>query len=160
MKAYILSIAGILILSSVITILSPSGKMKPMIQSATRLACVFVLISPFAQINQFNFSDFNISTVDEGYLQTCISLAQEQESQIITQKIKNLYGQDCFVSVTCEGESPFSVKKIQIKIEHSSIISQREHIDIIDKIKAWLAANYSCEQEVLCDECVEKTLTG
>ena len=39
MKAYILSIAGVVLLSAVITIIAPSGKMGKFLRGAVKLVC-------------------------------------------------------------------------------------------------------------------------
>ena len=46
MKAYILSIAGAVLLSAVITIISPSGKMGKFIKGTSKLLILVIMLAP------------------------------------------------------------------------------------------------------------------
>ena len=48
MKAYVLSIAGIVLVIAAVTIISPSGKMGKFIKGAGRLFILAVMVAPFA----------------------------------------------------------------------------------------------------------------
>ena len=77
MRAYILSIAGIVLISAVVSMIAPSGKMGKFIRGTTKLLILLVMLGPIISWvegkRELSLSSSNIRT-DEAYLERCISL--------------------------------------------------------------------------------------
>lgn len=150
MKAYILSIAGIILLSAVFTIVLPGGKMGKFLKGMLKTATILVLLAPFVSWAGGKGFDFQTSDMimDEKYLAYCAQSISEQDEKEIGAALKNNFGVTVEVSVERDSGSPFSVKKMQIKIIDFGINEENEHIIIVDKIKSTLEKKYGCTAEV------------
>ncbi len=151
MSGYILSIAGIILLSAVVTMIAPSGRMGKFIRGITKLACLAVLIAPFTSFAEgkgFEFAPAAFQT-DGDYMQTCAALAERGEAEKITAYLQEKFSVKAEVCVSCEGDSPFSVKKVAVEVKDFGINPPEAHIDIIGEIKRTLEKSYRCETEVV-----------
>lgn len=150
MSGYILSIAGIILLSSVVTLIAPVGKTGKFIRGITKLACLAVLLAPFTSLAEgkgFTFSPATFQT-DQAYLRNCATLAEEGEEAKIAAYLQEEFSVTAEVSVTCDGDSPFSVKKVRVQVKDFGINPPEAHIDIIGETKRALEKSYRCEVEV------------
>ena len=80
MTGYILSIAGVVLLSALVAMIAPSGKMGEFLKGVTKLVTLFILLAPIGKLaagDEFIFSVGKIET-DEAYLAYC---AQELSAQ-------------------------------------------------------------------------------
>ena len=148
MKTYILSIAGIILLSAIFTIVLPGGKMGKFLKGM--LKTVTILLAPFVSWAGGKGFDFQTGDIimDEKYLAYCAQSISEQDEKEIGAALKNNFGVTVEVSVERDSGSPFSVKKMQIKIIDFGINEENEHIIIVDKIKSTLEKKYGCTAEV------------
>lgn len=150
MNGYILSIAGIILLSAVVTIIAPGGRTGKFIRGITKLACLAVLLAPFTSLaegKRFEFTSVTFET-DDSYLSQCIALAEKGEAEKINKYLEEEFSVLASVAVTCEADSPFSVKKVAVKVQDFGINPPEAHIDIIDEMKRTLEKAYGCEVEV------------
>ncbi len=151
MKGYILSIAGAVLLSALITILSPSGKMGKFLKGATKLVILFVMVSPLANFltqGSFDWSAGEIGT-DEAYLSYCADLAADGDEEAIAAYLAEEYGIEAAVTVTVRADETFSYEKITVEWENAGIFDRDEHIHISEEIESALKAKYGCEAEVI-----------
>ena len=151
MKAYILSIAGAVLLSAVVTIVLPDGKMGKFVKGGLKLVVLVVLISPF--VNFFTNKDFGFSSggqiaPDGKYIKTCSALLEEADEREITSYLSDHYSVDADVTVTYSQTTSLTRKKITVIIKDFGISAEDEHINMIEKIKSDLCAAYGCEAEV------------
>ena len=87
MKAYVLSIAGIVLVIAAVTIISPSGKMGKFIKGAGRLFILAVMVAPFATFfgeKKDTFFHTEEINTDENYLLHCVQILSEQDEEEIT----------------------------------------------------------------------------
>lgn len=152
MKAYILGIAGAVLLSAVVSVIAPNGKMGKFVKGGMKLVVLIVLVSPF--VTFFMKGEFPMGTegksisVDTAYLETCGNLLRENDERTIVALLKEEYGVGAEVVVEY-AEKNFAVrKKISVKIKDFGIYTEDEHIDIMKKITAALRERYGCETEV------------
>ncbi len=150
MKTYILAIAGIVLLSAVVSVIAPSGKMGKFIKGAMRLAILVVLISPFA--NWIGGKQLSIPTAsvgeDSNYLQYCAKRLSEEDEKAIEKFLQQEFSVIAEVEVTRTPDSNFKREKISAKISDFGIIGQDEHIDMIHRIQETLQTKYGCPTEV------------
>ena len=150
MKAYILSIAGVVLLSAVITIIAPSGKMGKFLRGAAKLVILFVMVSPIAAFfadGKFSFETSSVS-LDEGYLGYCAEQFSEEDETAIAAYLYEEYGVRADVDVLRRADEDFSYEKISVEITDFGIIGQDEHIHMIDEIGEALETRYGCRAEV------------
>ena len=85
MKAYILSIAGAVLLSAVITIISPSGKMGKFIKGTSKLLILVIMLAPVISVFSGKSISLESGTVgtDTGYLESCAKILEERDEESI-----------------------------------------------------------------------------
>lgn len=150
MKAYILSIVGVVLLTAIVGMIAPSGKMGNFIKGTVKLVGVFVLVSPFVTLLSGKgevFGDKAAYETDETYLERSADLMAEADGREIAAYLREKYSLTAEVSVIREIPS-FFVKSIAVKISDFGINGDGEHIDIVTRVKSDLKARYGCEAEI------------
>ncbi len=150
MKAYILAIAGAVLITAVISVISPNGKIGKFIKGAMKLLVLVVLISPFTNWfggGKFQFSEKEIGT-DQAYLEHCAALLSEEDEKRIAKNLEEEYSVTADIKVTRNPTENFSFQKITVKILDYGIIGQDEHINILIRIREALQKKYGCITEV------------
>ncbi len=149
MKEYILSIAGVVLLSALFSILLPKGKMANCVRAACKMASLLVLVTPFATLARGEWLPAQKQIFPDGeYLAACARLAEEREGEALAGKLSAEYGITVTATVSCEEQSPFFVKKIAVSVTDFGIIPPDEHINILKKIEASLEKEYECTVEL------------
>ncbi|MGN1077328.1 MAG: stage III sporulation protein AF [Candidatus Gallimonas sp.] len=150
MKAYILSIAGAVLLSAVITVLAPNGKMGKFVKGTMKLLILIVILSPLARFlsgGSFSLSSGTIGT-DSGYLLQCAAMLEKEDGIAIKNDLYQEFGVVAEVTTERAEESGFPLKSVSVKITDFGIIGQDEHIDIMNKIADALSEKYGCRAVV------------
>ena len=149
MKAYILSIAGIILLSALVTVIAPGGTMGKFVKGVMKLLCLLVFLAPLTALakGEWEFAPAAIAT-DVSYLQSCEELCEQKEGESIAGYLSEQYGVNTRVEVDCDADSAFSVKNISIIIEDFGINPPENHIDIIARIENEMKSRYRCGVEV------------
>ena len=150
MKAYILAIAGIVLVAALITLIAPSGKMGKFLKGATKLAILAVMLLPVRALlsGEIAVSSGGEIALDEGYLTHCAEELAEGDAAAIVEKLEEDYGVSAAVRVERELDATFSYRKIQVRVIDFGITPADEHIYMIDAIEAALEAHYGCDAEV------------
>ncbi len=143
MKEYVLSIAGVVLITSLLSLLLPKGKLSASIRLAAKLVGLLVLIAPFVKFASGGTGFSPELSVD--YLSTCERLAEEGEAGRIKLLVEQDFGVTAEIAVDCMAKSPFSVKKITVTVVDFGIFGQEAHIDIMTKIKRAAIEEYGCE---------------
>ena len=152
MQPYILGIAGVVLISAVVTIIAPGGKMGKFIKGAMKLFVILVLVAPFAEwlgSGQLTFGETTQTVVlDAGYLQTCADGLAEADERAIGQILEQKFSVKGDVEVKRRADVRFSYEKITVKIHDDGIFGQGEHKDITDRVQAYLEEKYGCPAEI------------
>ncbi len=150
MTAYILSIAGAVLLSAVVTILSPNGKMGKFVKGTMKLLILIVMLSPVVSwLSDQNYSfDTSVIGTDTGYLERCAAMLERDDEREIAIYLSDSFSVSGDVEVTRAAESGFPIKKISVKINDFGIIGQDGHIDIMSRIQEAIEEKYGCEAVV------------
>lgn len=149
MKGYVLSIAGAILISAVISIIAPGGKMGKFVKGMTRLFIVVVLVTPFirfAKDPQASLPSAEIGT-DEGYLRTYTDMLSRSDEREIAAWLEEEWGISAKIAVSRSGED-FSYQKIAVTITDFGINGKESHIDIVSAVRQGLSERYGCEAEV------------
>ena len=149
MRAYVLSIAGAVLISAVLSIIAPGGKMGKFVKGMTKLFILVVLVTPFVTFFRGKGFLFVSGTLkeDSAYLERSAQLMAEADAREIEAVLKEKFEIGASAEVT-RSASDFARQKIVVKIFDFGIFGQDEHIDIVAKVQAYLKEWYGCETEV------------
>ena len=150
MKTYILAIIGVVLLSAVVTIIAPGGKMGRFLKGATKLAILFVMLLPLRAVlsgDAISVSGGNMA-LDESYLEHCAKELSAEDAASIVLHLEEQYGVTAAVKVERNADATFSYEKIVVHISDFGISDVDEHIYMIEKIEAALETYFGCDAEV------------
>lgn len=118
MKAYLLSAAGVIFLSVIVSLIVPEGKMHKMVTFSMRLICILVLISPLVSLfkggvdNTGSGGDIDYAFVEQVY-------SQHQSEELEKLILKELSAEtDCSVTVLYDGKD-FKVNSVAVEINEN-----------------------------------------
>ncbi len=152
MKEYILMLAGVIILSALVTCISPGGKMGKFVGGMTKLLALAVLVTPLVQIFKGDLPELTVSETfedDAGYFAACSERLSQGDEAEVAAYIEKEYGLDSEIAVTRETVPPFSRKKIRILLDLQGINGTDERIYIMTRIQEAIQAEYGCTAEVM-----------
>lgn len=160
MKEYLLMIAGVIVLSTFLTALIPSGKMESIIKSVTKLACLLVIVSPilrFFQTGKLYADSENNSNIiftqnviesEASFIQYYCEMRALATQDALEKELQEQFG---ITSKTCvhwelDGDAndyDFSknIRILRITVQLSKSIDE----EIAFKIKNHIQTKYDCE---------------
>lgn len=150
MKAYILSIAGIILLSAVVSMIVPNGKTGSFVRGMMKLLILAVVAAPmigWLKTGDFEFSSAPIGE-DAAYLETCSVLASRKDGEEIARYLSQEFGVTADAEAERSADGRYALEKITVKIYDFGIIGQDGHIDSISRIRSALEEKYGCPAEV------------
>ena len=161
MKEWILSLCAVIVLTTVVFIILPNGKLNKIIKSIFSFIVLAVMIKPIFMLKDlsFNNSFFNDNSdllVQYDYLKFIaeekIDKYKKASSEILEQN--GIYGGKISFEYFFDEYSRFIIKKVYINLTEAVIISDKEHIDIIKNIKADISKLilYNSELEFVINE--------
>ncbi|MBR5192792.1 MAG: stage III sporulation protein AF [Clostridia bacterium] len=149
---WIVSVSAFSLLITIISFILPTGKIKPFILSILSILGVFVVISPISNINynanfntsldvfnyeevapQQNYLNYVLKEKKQNYEKYCASYLEE----------KGIKNATVFVNLHLTEDYNFFINKIEVNLKNSVIISNKEHIDIIEEIKQAFIKNFN-----------------
>ncbi len=153
MKNWIISLGTIIILSSLITIILPEGKLNKFIKCYLSLIIMIVIIQPITSIKSLNFSFENV------FQENQIELQYDYLEYVANVRINN-YIDNCkkiakdvgvdglIVEIMYEIDenNEIILNNILLNFKNSVIISDKEHIDIIEEVKTSICKYLDVEQ--------------
>ncbi len=151
MRAYVLSIAGIVLVIAAVSIISPNGKMGKMIKGMGRLFILVVMVAPFASFfgeRESHIFQSDKIEQDKDYLIYCAEMLSEADEKEIMNYLDETFSVSVEVKVFRSESAGFPRKKIEAKITDFGIIGQDEHIDRIEDVRKALEKRYGCEAVV------------
>lgn len=150
MKTYILSIAGVILLSAVVAMIAPNGKMGAFVRGMMKLLILAVVVTPLISVmkkGDFDFSSSELAT-DGAFLEQCAELVSTGDEAEINAFIEETYAVTALSAAVRSADGRYALEKITVKITDFGIFGQDEHIDIIREIKEGLEERYGCTAEV------------
>ncbi len=150
MRAYILSIVGAVLISAVITMIAPSGKMGKFVKGGMKLFTLVVLIAPFVSWFQSGKLSLSAGVLDEddGYFSACAEMLSARDEEEIAAAVREEFGLEATAEVVRRADATFEREKITVKISDFGISGQGEHKDILDRVQAFLVEQYGDIAEV------------
>lgn len=155
MNGYVLIVLGVVLVSTVTTAILPDGKTSVFVKSISRLACVFVVVSPvftFFQkgINRENIFEETVINTDGAYIDYCSKISVENAEKVLKNTIEQEFDVVCdvclvwrydkettdglngFFLISYEGER---VKITEIQIRFIEEITESMKNEIINRIQ-------------------------
>lgn len=151
MKAYILSIAGVVLISAIVTIIAPNGKMGKFVKGTVRLFILVVMLAPFiGWIRGREFKALESANIgeDSAYLAHCRESIEAEDTREIAAYISETFEVSAQVEVIREDSAYFPLSKISVKVDWDGINGGDERIHIMTCIQEALTARYGAETEV------------
>lgn len=130
MKVYLLTAAGVIFLSVIVSLLIPEGKLHKSVTFVMRLICIFVLIQPIMGL--FNLKTETVESgdyFDYEYVSGVYSDHQSEQLQILLEKEFNVKA-DCLIEVVYE-EGEFKVDSVRVGLDENNR-------NLIEEIYAYL----------------------
>lgn len=133
MKVYLLSAAGVIFLSVVVSLLIPEGKLHKSIMFIMRLICIFVLIQPVAGIFKIGGGDGDSAQKENFIDYTYVSsVYSEHQGGELEKLIKKDFGIEVVCSIKVEHiDGNFKVTETEVRLAQNNA-------KLIDDIYAYL----------------------
>ncbi len=150
MKAYLLTLTGAILLSAIVSVLLPDGKMGRFLKGMTRLFVFSIVVVPLVSL--FHEKKFDFSTgetaMDAAYLETCAELLERADEREIEGYLLGEYGLESEAEMSRKPTGDFGREKVRVKLFFEGIFEPEAHIDMMTEIKNVLEKNFGCLAEV------------
>ena len=140
MSAYILSVCGAVIISALVAIIIPEGKLGKFINGILKIFCVFIMLVPLVRwVSDLRWEpdkneNKNIS-LDTEYIDYVFGKRAENLSEDICTVVEKEFSVEASVVTDWEcADYAFSVVKVHINIKNFGMNENDEHIMIIEQI--------------------------
>ncbi len=141
MKDWITSITSIIMITTIFSLIMPEGRMGKYIKAMFSILIIFLIVQPIIQLKNDQTSFTQIISENKMELQT-------NYIDYMTQKKVSTYQVECIKKIEEKGvknadvsikyqlleNGDFNIVLVQINLENSVIISNKEHIDILEEI--------------------------
>ena len=152
MQAYILSVAGAVILSVVVSLVLPEGRLAPLIRGAAKLITLLMLVSPLLSLlrGEAFFQNADDAAAEEDrFLLSCTQLAETNAERAIGSWLEEEFGVLAESRVTLAQDGSYSAKEVTVCVTDFGISGEEAHIDISLQIGEALEKWFGCPVEVL-----------
>lgn len=154
MKEWILSVSGTILLTTVFSLIIPSGKTASIIKTVFSVLCVFVFIKPvFYLYNQKNEVSIDFSNnvefnLNENYLNYILDLKKEESSKICNKILSQngLAAKDLYINIAVTDEFDYNLDNITVYLDDSVIKDKNEHINNKEKARSSIAEYFGINQ--------------
>jgi len=141
MKEWLFSVGVFITVLAVLKIIIPKGKTHRTINAVFGIMSIFVFVQPVMALKSDDFSLQSVFDHDTMFQTDFIDYITDKSVSFNKAELKKYideeYGADCSVDVYYDTDEKYAiiVKKIVINLNGSVILSNGEHIDIIEEIK-------------------------
>lgn len=141
MKDWITSITSIILITTMFFLIMPEGRMGKYIKAMFSILIIFLIVQPIIQLknNQTNYTQIFSENKVELQTNYINYMTQKKVSTYETKcvkKIEEIGVKNADVSINYQllENGDFNIVLVQINLENSVIISNKEHIDILEEI--------------------------
>lgn len=129
MKIYLLSAAGVIFLSVIVSLLIPEGKLNKTITFVMRLVCIMVMIQPLTQIFGGNIEGGKVKSADYAYV--CEIYSEHQSGELEKLLLEKLGARTkCDVEVGYEDG--------EFKVTGVTVLTEENNLKLIESIYEYL----------------------
>lgn len=144
MSAWIISVVGIILLTTVVGIIMPDGRFSRYIKSILTFATILVIISPLKNIvkNRIDFTDL-FGEYETQYQQSFLYYANEKKADAVAvrcvKKLEEIGMTGEKITVLYLGDVEFQIEKVQINVKNLVCNEDKSHMDRNVEIQRTLA---------------------
>jgi len=142
MKEWVLSIGTTVVITTIISIILPEGKIGNYIKGIFSILLILAIIKPIFAIGKIDYNIENVLSQNVVILQDdFISFTNDKKVQNFTEKCEKIIEEigiekavvniDYFV----DENNQIIIKYVNVNLRNSVIILDKEHIDIIEDVK-------------------------
>ena len=150
MKDEFLSLVISIVLLSIISIFIPSGKTAVLIKTVIRVGIIFITFSFIVSFKGLNINyetifDNQSIEIQSGFLDRIHEKYKENVIIDINELLKKfgIENAEIMVNLTAQEDSFPMIKNIELNLSNAVIISDKEHIFIIEEITSFICKNYN-----------------
>ncbi len=155
MRAYILGVCGAVIISALLFLLLPGGKLGKFIGGILKLFCVAVMLMPIPQL----LRDFNLAA-DGEMKEGSVALDEEfisemfgRQAEAQEEEIAAIFARDPGIGTQVEigwqeDDYAYRVTEVSVQIEDFGIYGDDQHIFVIEQVKGRLNEMFGDAVEV------------
>ena len=154
MNGYLLSIAGVVILSAILSTVLPNGKTSGLIKSVMRMACILAIISPivtFFRTDSLSVSDvknsdaiFSQSVIEQerAFIHYHSEMRIAETERALEKEILTQFSVETSVALSWELETDYDLIKItQIRV----MTKEQKEGEVLEKMWEYLTKSYCSE---------------
>ena len=154
MKDWIISIVSVVLITSIVCLILPQGKMGKFVKNIFSILTMLVIIKPLIYLKDgnFNFEQFAGSdiVIQTDFLDYIYQKRVDEQTKICLKIIEENGIKNAKVDINFEIENQdIKIKLVQINLQDSVIISDKGHIDIKEEIVAEISSYLFVEKEVV-----------
>ncbi len=156
MKEWIVSIGVIVVLTSIISLILPEGKIGNYIKGIFSILVILVIFKPISNVikSNYNFENINSSNaivLQDEYLHYVYENKVKSYKKTCTDIANNngIENAETFIDYSVNENGKFIVDKIYLNLSNAVIISDKEHIYVIDEIKNQISYSLNVDTEVI-----------
>lgn len=156
MNEWILRVCAIGLITSIVLLILPEGKMAKFIKGIFSVLIAVSIISPVLNIDlaevdlSWNSSEV-VTETDENYLNFIYDKKIEKNIEDVENILLSLgiSGTQVNIAYNVEENYKLNVDKVYINLQNAVINSNKSHIDIIKEAKSIVAKYFSLKEEVI-----------
>ena len=160
MSGYLLSVVGIVLFTSILLAIVPTGKTSEIVKAIARLACVVTILAPIVQffVSDGEFGTFFVESsiqTESTFIQYSSKTRVEEVEKILEEKIEVEFGVpvdvECVWHIVEKQEGMYEGQNIHI--EKVFVKTKTEELSDWKKtVEAFIQKEYGCEGKVVCVE--------
>lgn len=147
MSGWIVSVVGIVLLTTVVGIIMPDGRFSRYIKSILAFATILVIISPLKNIvkNRIDFTNFTdlFGGYETHYQQSFLYYVNEKKTDAVAarcvKKLEEIGMTGGKITVLCLEDVEFQIEKVQINVKNLVCNEDKSHMDRNVEIQRTLA---------------------
>ena len=156
MKEWILSVCAVTILTVIVGMILPQGKMGKFIKSIFSLIIMLVILKPILSfdLDDLHF-DMGVGNTEVVYQKNYLDYVNQKKIDSVESDCADvLYnigvsGANILLDFSTDENYEIMITKVNINLENAVIISGNKHIDIIEEIKNALSEYLSVNKEIM-----------
>ena len=139
MKEWIVSVGAVILITSIATLILPSGKTSKLIKGVFSILITIVIFSPIISIKNGEFSLNFTDQIDEIiYQEDYINFTNEKRIKFLQENCRKILteceinGGEVLIEYTLKDNYHFSIKSVKINLENAVINKNEQRIYIIE----------------------------
>ncbi len=156
MKDWIISIVAVVLITSILSLILPQGKMGKYIKNIFSLLTMFVMIKPIIYVKEGNFNyeqiiGANEIVLQDGFLEFVYNKRIEEYEENCNKIIEEIgvKGAGVNINFNINKNQDIDIYSVQINLKNSVIILDKPHINIKEEIIADIASCLNVNKDLV-----------